>query len=118
MPKPKAKRPKARKSPRAYAREKVSEVVSQVKEPLSLLSTLREEGMANAIALLGLASNVATGATRNLRLEAVKPQLREVVSSMGFALREDLEKLEARIEELELKLSEKEFEAIRGSDEE
>ena len=61
---------------------------------------------------------MASGASKNFRLDSIKPQLSEIVNSMGFALREDLEKLEARVEELELKLSEKEFAAIRGSDEE
>jgi polyhydroxyalkanoate synthesis regulator phasin len=53
-----------------------------------------------------------------VRLDSIKPQLRELISSMGFAMREDVEQLESRVEELEVKLSEKEFEAIRASDEE
>ena len=114
---PKAQ-PKTKTSRRAYAKEKVSEVVNQVKEPLSLLSTLKEEGLANAVALMGLASTMASGATRNFRLDSIKPQLRELINSMGFSLRSDLEKLESRIEELELKISEKEFAEIRGSNEE
>ena len=109
---------KRKASKRSYAKKKVSEVVNQVREPLSLLSTLRDEGVANASALLALAGAVASGATRNLRLEAVKPQLSEMVGSLGFALRSDLEKLESRVEELETKLSEKEFETIRGHDDE
>ena len=116
--KPKNKKKPARKSPRAFAREHVSRVVDQVKEPLSLLNTLKEEGVANAVALLGLASAMASGATKNLRIDGVKPHLRELITSMGFTMREDIEKLEARVEELELKLSAKEFEAIRGSDDE
>jgi hypothetical protein len=99
-------------------RNKVSDVVNQVREPFSLLSTLKEEGVANAIALMGLAGAVASGATKNLRLESIKPQLRELIGSMGFAMRADVEQLEARVEELETKLSEREFEAIRGSDDE
>jgi hypothetical protein len=114
MAKAKSKKP----SKRAYAREKVSEVVNNVREPFSLLGTLKEEGVANAVALMGLASAMASGATRNFRLESIKPQLRELIGTMGFALKADLENLEARVEELETKLSEKEFEAIRGNDEE
>jgi polyhydroxyalkanoate synthesis regulator phasin len=115
----KTKKP-ARKTPsrRATAKKKMSDVVRQVKEPLSLLSTLREEGLANAMTIMTLASSVASGATRNFRADAVKPQLRELVNSLGFALRSDLEKLEARIEDLEQKLAEKEFAEIRGQDEE
>lgn len=115
------KKSPARKAPSrrpAAKRTKISEVVKQVKEPLSLLSTLREEGMANAMALMGIASSVASGATKNFRVDAVKPQLHELIHSMGFALRADLEKLEARLEELEQKISEKEFAEIRGNDEE
>lgn len=99
---------------RAFAKEGVSKVMDQMKEPFSLLQTLREEGMANAAAIIGIAS----GAAKNLRLETIRPQLFEVISSLGFALRSDLEKLEARIEELEMKLSEQEFAAIRNSDDE
>ncbi|HEY8278046.1 MAG TPA: hypothetical protein VIH99_00390 [Bdellovibrionota bacterium] len=109
---------KSKKSPRASAKEKVSKVMNQVKEPLSLLNTLKEEGLANAVALLGLASTVASGASKKVRLDSIKPQLRELISSMGFAMREDVEKLESRVEELELKVSEKEFEEIRANDEE
>jgi polyhydroxyalkanoate synthesis regulator phasin len=115
----KTKKP-TRKTPsrRAAVKKKMSEVVKQAKEPLSLLSTLREEGLANAMMIMTLASSVASGATRNFRADAVKPQLRELVNSLGFALRSDLEKLESRIEDLEQKISEKEFADIRDQDEE
>ncbi len=118
MAKAKSAKSTKKKSTRSYAKERVSRMVKQVKEPLSLLSTLREEGMANAMALMGLAGAMASGASKNFRLDSVKPQLRELISSIGFAVREDVEKLEARVEELELKLSEKEFDAIRGDEEE
>lgn len=118
MPKAKNKKPAAKNKKSASAKEHVSRVVEQVKEPLSLLNTLKEEGMANAMALFGLATTVASGATKNFRIEAVKPQLLEMMSAVGFVTRDEMEKLEARIEELELKISAKEFEAIRGSDDE
>ncbi len=105
-------------SPKAKAKDHVSRVVDQVREPLSLLHTLKEEGMANAVALFGLASSVASGASKNFRIDAIKPQLMELISSMGFATPEDLARLEARVEELEAKISAKEFEEIRGSDDE
>lgn len=109
-----------KKSPRrsTRAKDRVSKVVDQVREPFSLLNTLKEEGMANAMALFGIAGAVASGATKNLRLDVVKPQLYEIMTSMGFALREDIEKLEARIEELETKISAKEFEEMRGASDE
>ena len=87
------------------AREKVSSLIDQAKEPLSLLSTLKEEGMASAMLLF----TIASGAAKNLKMEALRPQLKEMIQSLGFAFREDLEKLEARIEELEQKIAEKEY---------
>jgi len=107
MAKKKTKKPE--RKPGKPKSSRVSEVFEQVREPFSLLGTLRQEGAANAMAFLSLAS----GATRNL-----KPQLRELISGLGFAMRSDLERLESRIEELELQLSEQEFEQARGSDEE
>lgn len=104
---------KVRKSSvRKVARERVSKVIHQVKEPFSLLGTLREEGMASAISLLGLASGMASGAAKNLRIESLRPQLKELIQSLGFAFREDLEQLEARVEELEQKISEHEYRNI------
>jgi hypothetical protein len=100
------------------AKEKVSKVIHQVKEPFSLLGTLKEEGLSNAISFLTMASAVAGEARKNLKLEAMRPQLKELVSSLGFAFRSDLDRLEARLEELEQKLSEREYEALKGDDEE
>ncbi len=114
-----AKKSKKSESKKDRPKDKVSKIVDQVSEPFSLLNTLKEEGLANAMALFGLAGAVASGATRNLRLDVLKPQVYELVSSLGFALKEDMEKLEARIEELETRLAAKEFEELRGlSDEE
>jgi|GEM_PF-5762230 len=111
-----------KKSPRrpapTHTKDRMSRVVDQVREPLSLLHTLKEEGMANAMALFGLAGAVASGATKNFRVDAIKPQLFELITAMGFALREDVEKLEARLEELETKISAKEFEELRGANDE
>lgn len=100
------------------AKEKVSKVIHQVKEPFSLLGTLKEEGLANAINFLTMAGAVAGEARKNLSLEAIKPQLKDVVSSLGFAFRSDLDRLEARLEELEQKLSEREYEELRSGEEE
>lgn len=114
----KSKQKKAKKAPKQprKAREKVSRVIHQVKEPFSLLGTLREEGLANAVTFLAMAGSMASEAKKNLRMQAVRPQLKELVSSLGFAFREDLERLEARLEELEQKLSEREYASL--SDEE
>jgi hypothetical protein len=111
------KKPKPRRSVRAAAKERVEKVIHQVKEPLSLLGTLKEEGMANAVLLLGMASSAAGMARQSLRAEAMKPALRELVQSLGFAFREDLERLEARVEELEQKISESEYAQIKDEEE-
>ncbi|MGE3262682.1 MAG: hypothetical protein AB7K68_12950 [Bacteriovoracia bacterium] len=111
-----AKKQKAKPSKpskRSFAKAQVSKVMDQVKEPFSLLGTLKEEGMANVIMLLGLAGSMASGAKKNLRLEAVKPQLRELVASLGFAMKEDFDELASRVDELEHKLAKKEFADLR-----
>lgn len=97
-------------------RRKVSEVLEQVKEPLSLLQTLKEEGMANAFQFLHLASTVAGEAKKNLSSDLFRHQIKEVVGSLGFALRSDLERLENRLDDLEEKLSALEYNKL--SDEE
>ncbi len=107
---------KKKETKRKRAKEKVTKVIDQVKEPLSLLNTLKEEGLANAFTLLTMASAMASGAKKNLKLEVLKPQLKDLVGSLGFALKEDVERLEARLEELEDKLSEKEYRSL-GEDE-
>lgn len=109
-----AKKTPAKKRP---AKERVSKVIHQVKEPFSLLGTLKEEGMANAVTFLTMASAMASGAKNNLRLEKFRPQLKELVSSLGFAFREDLERLEARLDELEHLLSEREYSKLRSEEE-
>jgi hypothetical protein len=108
-----AKKPAGKRS---FAKAQVSRVMEQVKEPLSLLGTLKEEGMANVIMLLGIAGSMASGAKKNLRLDAVKPQLRELISSLGFSMKEDFDELAARVDELEHKLSKKEFAALSKRD--
>lgn len=113
-----AKKPVKKTSKRKFAKAQVSKVMNQVKEPFSLLGTLKEEGMANVVMLLSLAGSMASGAKKNLRLEAVKPQLRELVSSLGFALKEDFDELAARVDELEHKLAQKEFNELSGNDRE
>lgn len=108
------KKPQKKKS----AKARVSKVIDQVKEPFSLLGTLKEEGLANALTLLSVASTVASGAKEKLRVDAVKPQLRELISSLGFALREDFERLAARVDDLEHQLSEREYDRLKGHDDE
>lgn len=100
---------KAMKSRGGSAKEKLDKMVHQFREPISLLSTFRQEGLANAMNLLTIASSVASQATRRVQFDSIGPTLKEAIHSMGFALKSDLEKIEERMEELELKLSEAEI---------
>ena len=109
--------PVAARAPRV-PRAKVQRAIAQAREPLSLLQTLREEGLGNALTLLSVAGTFASGAARNLRTEALLPQLRELLGSLGFATREELERLQARVDELEQRESEREYAALRASEEE
>ena len=115
MAKKPAKKTAAKKT--AAKKPRVSRVIEQVREPFSLLQTLKEEGLSNALTLLTMANAMAEGAKKNLKLEAMKPQLKELVSSLGFAFRSDLERLEVRLEDLEQKLSEREYDNLRGDEE-
>ena len=112
----KTKKPSRVSRVTARPRKKVAEVLEQVKEPLSLLQTLKEEGMANAFQFLQLASSVAGEAKKNLNSELLRHQVKEVVGSLGFALRSDMERLETRLDDLEEKLSALEYSKL--SDEE
>lgn len=103
-------------APKARKRSPVKKVIHQVKEPLSLLQTLREEGMQNALTFLSLAGGIASGAARSFRAEAIRPQLGELIASLGFAMRDDLERLQDRLGELEQRLSELEYAALRAED--
>jgi len=96
-------------------RGSVKKVIHQVKEPLSLLQTLREEGMSNALTFLSMASGIASGAAKSFRAEAIKPQLGELISSLGFAMREDLERLADRVGELEERVSQFEYAALQAA---
>lgn len=89
-------------------RRKVKRAILEAKEPLSLLETLKEEGMANAMMLFSMASEAA----KHLKPDAIKPQLKEFLSTMGYASRGELEQLHARIEELEDRIAELEEQSL------
>lgn len=112
----KKKSSRRRRSVRSAVKARADRVIHQVKEPFSLLGTLKEEGMANAIALLSMAGAAAGAARQSLRAETLKPAMRELVQSLGFAFREDVERLESRLDELEQKLSEREYENLRSDE--
>ena len=84
---------------------RIKKVIDQAREPLTLLETLKEEGIANAAMFLSMAGAMASGASKNLRVDHLRPHLRELVQSLGFATRSEVEKLEERIEELEDRLA-------------
>ena len=96
------------------ARKSIKTMVEQVKEPFSLLETLKEEGMANAGMLLGMMA----GAAKSFRVETIRPQLKEVMTSLGFAMRSEVERLEVRLDELETRISELDHGSVRSDDEE
>lgn len=100
---------KPKQSLKDSAKSKVDQVLHQMKEPLSLFGTLKEEGMANATAFLSMAAMLASGAKEKLRPEMIKPAVKDLVQSLGFAMQEDVARLEERIEELEQKLAEREL---------
>ncbi len=93
---------KKRKDKIKKAKKQIDRVVEQVKEPFTLLETLKEEGMANAHFLLGMVAEAA----KNFRMDQIKPQVNEVVHTLGFAKRSELESLEARLDELETRIAE------------
>ncbi|MCO5143212.1 MAG: hypothetical protein M9962_09000 [Oligoflexia bacterium] len=95
-------RRKQTKKTKPSSKEKVKKVVDQMREPFSLLQTLKDEGLSNAVSYLSMAAQMASGASKNLAL----PQVKEVFRSLGFATREDLDRLEERLDQLEEKIDE------------
>ncbi len=68
----------------------------------TMVDQVKEEGMANAGMLLGMVA----GAAKSFRVESIRPQLKEVMTSLGFATLSEVERLEARLDELETRISE------------
>ena len=89
----------------------------QMKEPLALLETFRNEGLSNLLSLSGMASGFAAGAVNNIGISSAKPMLFEAMRSLGFVVTEDLEKLETRLENLEQKLAEMEYSKLVDEEE-
>lgn len=80
--------------------KKAKKLAEQAKEPLGLLEQLKEEGLARAGYLLGVASGVAG----NLTKSSVRKQLKEFSDIFGIATRDDIDWLESRINDLERRL--------------
>lgn len=79
------------------AEDALARVFNQAKEPLSLIETLKEEGVARAAYLVGFAANMAGSVTK----AGVKSQVSDLAKTFGFVTKPELEKLRARIESLE-----------------
>lgn len=81
-------------------RKKVEKVIRQVKEPMSLLHTLKEEGMSKAMQFASIAGTAA----KNINFDGAKDQLKATVAQLGFVSKSDLENLEERLTALEERL--------------
>lgn len=91
---------KAKSSSKA---DRISRIIDQAKEPLGLIDTLKEEGLARAGYLLGVAAGTASTLTR----ESVKSQVKDLAKNLGLVTKKEHERLLARVEDLESR-----FEAI------
>lgn len=81
-------------------RKKVEKVFRQAKEPLSLLNTLKEEGLSRAAQLAAFAG----AAAKSVNADMVKDQVRDSLGQLGFATRAEVQRLQERIVELEERL--------------
>ena len=96
----------AKRKAKTASKSRRSRVIEQMKEPLSLLETLKEEGMARAIDFIGMAS----AAAKNVQKDKVIEQLRDGVKSLGLISREEASSLRHRIAALEERV--RELEAV------
>ncbi len=94
----------ARKSTRKSTRRKISskadrisKIIDQAKEPLGLIDTLKEEGLARAGYLMGVAAGTASSLTK----ESVKSQVKDVAKTLGLVTKKEYDRLKARLEDLE-----------------
>lgn len=104
--KPKTKRRASKKNEATGKSERISRVIEQAKEPLGLLETLKEEGMARAGYLLGIAAEMSKQVTK----ESVSAHVRDLSNMVGIVTKEDFLQLKGRIDELE-----KRFDALMSN---
>ena len=99
-----AKKKQAQKKQTRKSSEKKSsmkeKIISQVKEPLSLLETLKEEGMARAFSLMSAAGE----ASRHINKDKLFMQMADAFHMAGMVTRTDIKALEERIQELEAQI--------------
>ena len=89
-------RPKAPPAEASRRRRPIDRVIEEAKEPLSLIETLKEEGMARAGYLLGIAAEVAGSVTK----QNFGAQIAELGGVVGMATKADLARLERKIQAL------------------
>lgn len=77
--------------------DRISKIIDQAKEPLGLIDTLKEEGLARAGYLLGVAAGTASSLTK----ESVKTQVKDVAKTLGLVTKKEYDRLKARVEDLE-----------------
>ncbi len=75
----------------------VSKIIDQAKEPIGLLDTLKEEGLARAGYLLGVAAGTASSLTK----ESVQAQVKDVAKILGLVTKKEYDRVKARVEDLE-----------------
>jgi hypothetical protein len=95
--------PKREASPRS--KNRIDRVIEQAKEPLSLIETLKEEGMARAGYLLGIAAEVAGTMTK----QNLGAQIAEFGGAVGIVTKADLARLERKLQDISDRL-----EALEG----
>lgn len=77
--------------------DRISRIIDQAKEPLSLIDTLKEEGLARAGYLLGVAAGTASSLTK----ESVKTQVKDIAKTLGLVTKKEYDRVKARVEDLE-----------------
>ena len=84
----------------SFTVEGAKRTTEQARESLSLLEQLKEEGLARAGYLLGVASGVASSLTKS----SVRKQLKEFSDIFGIATRDDVDWLESKLNDIERRL--------------
>lgn len=91
-----------RKTAKKTKKPRIKKIMDQVKEPLSLLETLKTEGLARGLFLL----NAAGEAAKSINREKLAEQFKELLPLLGLVQYKDFAELESRVCELEDKLNE------------
>lgn len=101
-----------KKKKKAKRTKRVSNVINQVKEPLQLLETLKDEGFARVLYMLGMAS----GLTKNLNKDGINQQVKEIVQLLGLATKDELRQLKRQIRALESRIEDLEAQFVEETE--